>query len=78
MVTSVKHGVPRQVNNSPFYITTNHVPDFGKEDENVKCGIAIFNTISLPEAISGIDRWIYDNAMHCIAWVAEEIRRIKT
>ena len=76
MVTSVKHGVPRQVNNnSPFYITTNHVPDFGNEDENVKRRIAIFNTTSLPEAISGIDRWIYDNAMHCIAWVAEEIQR---
>ena len=76
MVTSVNHGVPRQVNNnSPFYITTNHVPDFGNEDENVKRRIAIFNTTSLPEAISGIDRWIYDNAMHCIAWVAEEIRR---
>ena len=34
MVTSVKHGVSRQVNNnSPFDITTNHVPDFGNEDE---------------------------------------------
>ena len=55
MVTSVKHGVPRQVNNnSPFYITTNHVPDFGNEDENVKRRIAIFNT-SLPEAISGMN-----------------------
>ena len=75
MVTSVKHGVPRQVNNnSPFYITTNQVPDFGQEDENVKRRITIFNTTSLPEPISGIDRWIYDNAMHCIAWAADEIQ----
>ena len=43
IVISVKHGVPRQVNNnSPFYITTNHVPDFGKEDENVKRRICHF------------------------------------
>lgn len=36
MVTAVKHGVPRTVmNNSSFYITTNVVPDFGDEDENV-------------------------------------------
>jgi hypothetical protein len=36
-VTSVEHGPPRCVNNnSPFYITTNNVPDFGREDENVK------------------------------------------
>jgi hypothetical protein len=42
MVTSVKHGPPRCVNNnSPFYITTNNVPDFRKEDENVKRRIHI-------------------------------------
>jgi hypothetical protein len=44
MVTSVKHGPPRCVNNnSPFYITTtNNVSDFRKEDENVKRRIRIF------------------------------------
>ena len=37
MVTAVKHGVPRTImNNSPFYITTNEVPDFGDDDDNVK------------------------------------------
>ena len=37
MVTSVKHALPRCVmNHSPFYITTNNLPDFGDEDENVK------------------------------------------
>lgn len=74
MVTAVKHGSPRTVlNNSPYYITTNHVPDFGTDDENVERRIQIFNTQSLPETLPGIDRWIYDNAMHCVAWIAEEI-----
>lgn len=74
MVTAVKHGLPRSVmNNSPFYITTNHVPDFGDEDENVKRRIAVFETSSLPQTLPGVDRWIYDNAMHCIAWMANEI-----
>ena len=76
MVTSVKHGPPRCVNNnSPFYITTNNVPDFRKEDENVKRRIRIFQTASLPKTIPGIDSWIFDHAMDCIAWTAEEIHQ---
>jgi hypothetical protein len=76
MVTSVKHGPPRCVNNnSPFYITTNNVPDFRKEDENVKRRIRIFQTTSLPNTIPGIDSWIFDHAMDCIAWTAEEIHQ---
>ena len=55
MVSAVKHGVPRTIcNNSPFYITANEVPYFGKEDENVR--IDIFNTESLSETLPGIDR----------------------
>ncbi len=74
MVTAVKHGPPRCVdNNSPFYITTNYVPDFGSEDENVKRRIVVYNTSSLPSINTGIDRWIYDHAMDCIAWIANQI-----
>ena len=74
MVTSIKHTLPKCVNkNSPFYISTNNVPDFGEEDENVKRPIRVFNTSSLPNTIPGIDSWIHDNAMDCIAWVAKEI-----
>jgi hypothetical protein len=74
MVTAVKHGLPRTIlNNSPYYITTNEVPDFGKDDENVKRRIAIFTTTSLPRTRTGIDRWIYDHAMDCVAWIANEI-----
>ena len=74
MVTSIKHGLPKCINNnSPFYISTNNVPDFGEEDDNVKRRIRVFNTSSLPNTIPGIDSWIHDNAMDCIVWVAKEI-----
>lgn len=74
MVTAVKHGVPRTVmNNSPFYITTNVVPDFGDENENVKRRIAIFNTTTLPVTIKDADKWIYEHAMDCLVWVANQI-----
>ena len=68
MVTAVKHGLPRTVmNNSPFYITSNAVPDFSDDDENVKRRIAIFRTKSLPHYTSGADRWMFDHAMDCIS-----------
>jgi hypothetical protein len=69
MVTAVKHCQPRRVNShSPFYITTNNVPDFGTENENVERRIQIFPTQSLPTptipipANSGIDQWLFVNA----------------
>ena len=75
MVTAVKHGEPRQVlNNSPYYITSNNVPDFGDQDQNVARHIQIFTTKSLPSTTTGMDKWIYDNAMHCIAWIAQELQ----
>ena len=62
-------------NNSPFYITTNDVPNFRKEDESIKRRIRIFHTTSLPNTIPGIDSWIFDHAMDCIVWTAEEIHQ---
>ena len=74
MVTAVKHGLPRTVmNNSPFYITVNEVPEFGDDDENVKRPIAVFKTKSLPQYTSSADRWVFDHAMDCISWLANEI-----
>ena len=74
IVTAVKHGEPRQVlNNSPYYITSNNVPDFGDEHDNVGRRIQIFRTKSLPSTTTGMDKWVYDNAMHCIAWIADEL-----
>ena len=74
MVSAVKHGPAKCImNNSPYYITTNLVPDFGREDENVKRRIAVFTTTSLPKTLAGVDRWIFDHAMDCVVWMAEEI-----
>ena len=79
MVAAVKHGLPRTVlNNSPYYITTNNLPTFGKEeDENVQRRIEVFRTKSLPQTLPGIDRWIYDHGMDCIAWIASEIDKYR-
>ena len=78
MVTAVKHGVPRTVlNNSPYYITANEVPDFGDDDENVRRRIQIFNTKSLPYTERGIDKWLHDNAMDCIVWTADQINQYR-
>ena len=49
MVMAVKHGLQWMVmNNSPSYITTNEVPDFG-DDQNVK---AVLQCLNLCHCIS--------------------------
>ena len=75
ITTAVKHQQPRSFfNNCPFYITTNEVPDFGQgEQENVLRRVAVYATQSLPEVNIGADKWIFDNAMDCVAWMAEQI-----
>ncbi len=74
MVGAVKHKSHRFINNnSPFYITTNHLPDFGDENENVLRRLSVFTTTPLPNPTPGADKWMYDNAMHCIAWIASVI-----
>ena len=74
LVTAVKNEQLMCVwNKSPFYITTNAVPDFGKEMENVERRIAVYETQSLPRTTAGVDKWIYDHAMNCLVWTANEI-----
>ena len=71
IVKSIKHQTGKCIiNNSPFYITTNDVPNFGNEDENVKRRIITFETKSLPETRLGIDQWLRKNAIDCIVWIA--------
>ena len=48
MVTAVKHGLPRTVMNN---LTTNEVPEFGDDNENVKRRIAVFKTESFPSIL---------------------------
>ena len=72
--TAVKHAPPKQIKcHSPFYITTNKVPDFGDENENVKRRIHVFNTSSLSTITPGNDQWIFNNAMDSVAWIAQEV-----
>ena len=49
------------------------MPEFWDENDNVRRRIQVFETSSLPNIISGIDSWIYDHAMDCVAWAAQEI-----
>ena len=76
MVTAVKHRDVRCiVNNSPFYVTTNAVQDLAEDTGNGRRRIVVFETQSLPWTVPGANKWIYDNAMECVAWMAAEIDR---
>ena len=77
MISAVKYEKARMfINNSAFYITTNNVPHFGKdEDANVKRRLKIFETKSMQNPSSKIEPWYRQNSMHCIAWTANEITR---
>ena len=69
-----KHTSAKLVENkSPFYITTNILPNFGAEDENVQRRIYCFETVSLSMPILGAGKWMRENSMECIAWMANEL-----
>ena len=77
MVSAVKYEKARMFeNNSAFYITTNHVPHFG-EDENaiVKCRLKIFETQSMAKSDSKVEPWCRQkrHALYCLAWAAMQI-----
>ena len=73
MVSAVKHGKPKILDNRcPFCITTNKVPYFGNDEENVQRRIRVFKTKSLESCLTNVDRWIRDNPMDCIVWIAQE------
>ena len=71
MPKSTKHNI------SPYYITTNALPSFGAEDDNVKRMIKAFETTSLPSTSPHVERWMRKNATHCIVWIAYEIDCLK-
>ena len=77
MISAVKYEKARMfINNSAFYITTNNVPNFGKdEDANVKRRLKIFETKSMQNPSSKIEPWYRQNSMQYIAWTANEITR---
>ena len=77
MVTCVKHQSPKTlVNKAPFYITTNDLPKFGSEDENVKRRVEVFETKALSSTLSNVNDSLRRNCMDCIVWLANEINRL--
>ena len=73
MVSAIKHGKPKILDNRcPFYITTNEVPYFGNDEENVQRRIRVFRTKSLESCLTNVDRWIRDNPMDCTVWIAQD------
>ena len=73
MVTCVKHQSPETlINKAPFYITTNELPNFGLEHDNVMRRVEVFKTQSLPSTLPNVNEWLRRNSMHCIVWAAHE------
>ena len=62
-------------NRAPFYITTNDVPYFREDDENLRRIIRVFNTKSIKDdkLIKNVDQWCDVHAMDCIVWAANEL-----
>ena len=77
MVTCVKHQSPKTlVNEASFYITTNDLPKFGSEDENVKRRVEVFMTKALSSTLSNVNDWLRRNCVDCIVWLVNEINRL--
>ena len=78
MVKSVKHKTAKCIEDkTPFYITTNQLPNFGSEDINVQRRIVCFKTSSLQNICTNADQSMKANCMHCIAWLICEIEKYK-
>ena len=77
MVTCVKHQSPKTlINKAPFYITTNELPNFGSEHDNVMRRVEVFKTQSLPSTLPNVNEWLRRNSMYCIVWAAQEIEQL--
>ena len=63
------------VNHSPYLITAQVEPNFGEEDANIKRRLYIVKTRPLQHTIPGVEKWLKDNAIHCIVWAGEVINK---
>ena len=74
-VAKINHQPDLIDNRAPFYITTNDVPYFGENDENVRRRIRVFNTKSIKDdkLIKNLDQWYEVHAMDYIVWTANEL-----
>ena len=57
MISAVKHGKPKILDNRyPFYITSNEVSYFENDKENVQRRIRVFKTKSPESCLTNVDR----------------------
>ena len=62
-------------NHSPYLITAQVEPNFGEEDANIKRRLYIVKTRPLQQTIPGVEKWLKDNAIHCIVWAGQVINK---
>ena len=68
---AVKHESPKMQNmQAGVYITCNEIPDYGKEQANVELRLYICRTKALKNTCLDAPRWIQENAMKCLLWLA--------
>ena len=62
-------------NKAGIYVTCNTLPHFGDEQANMEKRMSVYHTTSLPVLVPDAPKWIEDNAMACLVWMANEINR---
>ena len=68
---SIKHENPKMQNmQAGVYLTCNEIPDYGSEQENVELRLYICRTKKLAHLCGDAPRWIEENAMQCLLWLA--------
>lgn len=73
---AAKYQQPKIIENKAgIYITCNNLPQFDDEQENVERRLAIYPTKSLSHKSMEAPKWMEDNAMQCLAWMANELNR---
>ena len=60
------------------YMTCKKLPSFGKEDDNVKRRLSIYQTKSLKEKVIEAPRWMKDNAFKYLVWMVNTLNRKKS
>ena len=71
---AIKHSTPKmQDMNAGVYMTCNKLPDYGEEQQNIERRLYICETTQLRDKAPEAPRWIRENAMRCIVWMANVI-----
>ena len=71
---AVKHSTPKmQEMNAGVYMTCNKMPNYGAEQDNIERRLYICETIQLEDKNPEAPKWIKENSMRCIVWMANVI-----